>query len=80
MGPPAFWYKVLIHMTVGTTFPRKILNGKEPCEPLMSYEYESPLARYAIQQTRIFFFLKQKESTTNNYLFKGQRIKIDEVK
>ena len=37
MGPPAFWYKVLIHMTVGTTFPRKILNnGKEPCEPLMT--------------------------------------------
>ena len=35
MGPPAFWYKVLIHMTVGTTFPCKILNnGKEPCEPL----------------------------------------------
>ena len=24
-------------MTVGTTFPRKILNnGKEPCEPLMT--------------------------------------------
>ena len=37
MGPPAFWYKVLIHMTVGTTFPCKILNnGKEPCEPLMT--------------------------------------------
>ena len=36
MGPPAFWYKVLIHMTVGTTFPRKILNnGKEPCEPFI---------------------------------------------
>ena len=27
-------------MTVGTTFPRKILNnGKEPCEPLI---YEGP--------------------------------------
>ena len=38
MGPPAFWYKVLIHMTVGTTFPRKILNnGKEPCEPLLTH-------------------------------------------
>ena len=46
MGPPAFWYKVLIHMTVGTTFPCKILNnGKEPCEPLMtsSYAYHSGL-------------------------------------
>ena len=25
-GLPAFWYKVLIHMTVGTTFPCKNLH------------------------------------------------------
>jgi hypothetical protein len=31
-------------MTVGTTFPCKILNnGKEPCEPLMTSSYASLL-------------------------------------
>ena len=55
MGPPAFWYKVLIHMTVGTTFPRKILNnGKEPCEPLMTYD----LMTYEIDMIEMRIFVK----------------------
>jgi len=39
-----FWFRTIKatlkvgSMTVGTTFPRKILNnGKEPCEPLMTH-------------------------------------------
>ena len=34
---PAFEGTASFIMTVGTTFPRKMLNnGKEPCEPLMT--------------------------------------------
>ena len=39
-------YQISIHLTVGTTFPRKILNnGKEPCEPLMQRSRQKQFQR-----------------------------------